>query len=321
MDIHKLRVFCAVVETASFSLAGARLRLSQPVVSAHVKDLESAAGLPLLDRSKRPIRPTDAGKRLYEAALGAVGGMNEVERVLAEITSGEQGQVNLSATGIFGGVIIPPLVLNFRRMYPWIPVHVRRADSAQVLEQVAAGDSHIGLLLMQPPKSFAARTAGPVELVVVQKADGDSAEPESPVRAIQTKGLVAPSKGNRVLVFAEKLLHRYGVSSLPPVLYEVGSWEAAKRTVLQGTGVTILPRQWVAHELETRQLEELKFGREPLQIPAYVIHKRHRPLPRPVRSFRKFLIEELARIAPGYKRPKAAERAATPPHRPLGFSS
>lgn len=310
MDIHKLRVFCAVVETGSFSLAGAKMRLSQPVVSAHVKDLENAAGLELINRSKRPINPTEAGKRLYDAALQVVGGMNEVERVLAEITKGEQGEVIVSATGIIGSVILPPLVLSFRDIYPWIPIHVRRADSQHVLEHIATDFSHIGLLLMEPPKSFSVQTAGPVELVMVQKpGSGKTPARGSVARVIEKKGLVGPSKNNRVMLFAEKLLQRYGVASLP-VRYEVGGWEAAKRTVLQGTGVTILPRQWVSQELERRQLEELKFGKEPLQIPIYVVHKRNRPLPRTVRRFRKFLLEGLVRIAPGQNSAKPKAKAA-----------
>lgn len=294
IDIHKLRVFCAVVDARSFSRAANNLRLSQPVVSSHIRHLEAAAGLHLLDRSKRPVTPTDEGKLLYDSAKKLLGGMEEIETIIADINNGKRGEVTVSTSGIIASGILPPLVLRFRETHPWVKIHVRMAKSPQVLDHISTGFSHFGLLLMKPPKPLSFRTAGAIELVALHAPDKvKSRRPTSPLEIIAEKGFAVPSSKNRFLTIAVKVFQKYGVTA-PPVRYEVGSWEAAKRTVLQGTGVTILPRQWVSQELAQRQLEELNFGSDIFQIPVYVVHKHNRPFPPPVKQFQRFLTAALS---------------------------
>ena len=69
MNLWQLHIFCEVVEQKSFSKAGKSIRLSQPTVSSHIKDLEDHFGCRLIDRLTKEAVPTRAGKLLYEYAL------------------------------------------------------------------------------------------------------------------------------------------------------------------------------------------------------------------------------------------------------------
>ncbi|WP_205856825.1 helix-turn-helix domain-containing protein, partial [Phytoactinopolyspora endophytica] len=60
-DPVHLRTFLAVAETLSFTGAGARLGISQPTVSQHVRRLEDSAGRQLLSRDTRTVTLTDNG--------------------------------------------------------------------------------------------------------------------------------------------------------------------------------------------------------------------------------------------------------------------
>jgi DNA-binding transcriptional LysR family regulator len=296
VDVHKLQVFCSVVDTGSFSLAASKLRLSQPVVSTHVRNLESSAGLSLIDRSRRPVRATEPGKLLYDAAKRLLGGVEEVELTIAEISKAKQQEVTVSATGLIGSVILPPLVLRFRERFPHIPVHVRRGKSDEVLDHVSTGLSQLGLLLINPAKPFSVKRIGSIDLVAVRAPDKQRPPTQrSFAEVVEALGVVAPSKHNGVMSIAGRLLQRYGVARLP-IRYEVGSWEAAKRTVLQGTGVTILPRQWVAQEVATQQLVELIGGRG-LRTDVFIVRDRDRPSLPPESRFLEFLIAEFSRPA------------------------
>ncbi|MGH7425620.1 MAG: LysR family transcriptional regulator, partial [Candidatus Methylomirabilales bacterium] len=68
MDLNKLRIFHAVAEAGSFSAAGRLLYLSQPSVSAHIKDLEREVGVALFERLRRGARLTTAGDALASYA-------------------------------------------------------------------------------------------------------------------------------------------------------------------------------------------------------------------------------------------------------------
>src|SRR5215813_13043290 len=65
-QLRHVRSFVAVAEELHFGRAAARLGLAQPAVSRHVRALEAAVGAPLLERTSRSTKLTDAGR----AALG-----------------------------------------------------------------------------------------------------------------------------------------------------------------------------------------------------------------------------------------------------------
>ncbi|WP_345713140.1 LysR family transcriptional regulator, partial [Kineococcus glutinatus] len=61
MELRQLEYFVAVVEEASFTRAAERVHISQPGVSAQVRQLERELGQELVDRSRRGAAPTAAG--------------------------------------------------------------------------------------------------------------------------------------------------------------------------------------------------------------------------------------------------------------------
>jgi DNA-binding transcriptional LysR family regulator len=298
MDIHKLRVFCAVVETGSFSRAAMKVRLKQPVVSAHVRTLEHSVGLPLIDRTKRPVMPTNAGRLIYESANKIFEGINDFELVVSDLKKKQRGEAYVSTTSMLGNVILPEIVLRFRSAYPDINIHVNVGNPEKVFSQVLTGVSHFGVLISEKPSQlFSAVSGGPIELVVVHKVDSISklGKP-SLCELFKERGIVAPHRNIQFLRVLEKLLKRYGIKDLP-VRYEVGSWEAAKRTVMQGIGVTILPRQWVVRELETHQLDEFRIGSNSLAAPVYIVRRAKGSVTAPVKRFQNFLITALSNLS------------------------
>ena len=75
MEIRQLEYFVAVAEEANFTRAAQRIHVAQPAVSAQIQRLEREIGLPLLDRTRRTVRLTAAGRAMLphaRAALAAV---------------------------------------------------------------------------------------------------------------------------------------------------------------------------------------------------------------------------------------------------------
>ena len=62
MEIRQLKYFAAVADTLNFSRAAETLFISQSALSKQIADLERELGMVLLQRDKRSVRLTPAGK-------------------------------------------------------------------------------------------------------------------------------------------------------------------------------------------------------------------------------------------------------------------
>ncbi|EOW5855327.1 LysR family transcriptional regulator, partial [Escherichia coli O8,155:H11] len=82
-DLKLLRYFLAVAEELHFGRAAARLNMSQPPLSIHIKELENQLGTQLFIRHSRSVVLTHAGKILME----------ESRRLLVNAKEGANKQV------------------------------------------------------------------------------------------------------------------------------------------------------------------------------------------------------------------------------------
>jgi DNA-binding transcriptional LysR family regulator len=75
MELRHLRTFLIVAETQNISEAARRLRVTQPALGRHIRDLEHTIGTPLFVREPGRFRLTPAGRTLRDrgpAALAAI---------------------------------------------------------------------------------------------------------------------------------------------------------------------------------------------------------------------------------------------------------
>lgn len=82
MDVKDLRYFVAVYEAEGFSRASRELGTVQSNVSARIRNLEGALGVPLFERRYRRVAPTAGADKLYRHAKKVINSLNEAERAL-----------------------------------------------------------------------------------------------------------------------------------------------------------------------------------------------------------------------------------------------
>jgi DNA-binding transcriptional LysR family regulator len=80
--LMQLRVFDAVVRHGGYTRAAAELHLAQPTVSVQIKKLTETVGAPLLEITRRQIRPTAAGCVLHDACRDIFARLSALEDVL-----------------------------------------------------------------------------------------------------------------------------------------------------------------------------------------------------------------------------------------------
>ena len=82
MNLFQLRAFDAVAREGSFTRAAARLFISQPAVTGHIKALEEHYQIPLLRRTARRVELTEEGARLAAITRAIFGLVDEAQALL-----------------------------------------------------------------------------------------------------------------------------------------------------------------------------------------------------------------------------------------------
>jgi DNA-binding transcriptional LysR family regulator len=92
MNLHQLRVFCAVAESQSFSVASAKLHLTQPAITLQIKNLEEYYQLKFFQRAGKKVFLSAEGKVLFEIANQMLDLDRYAEQVVADLKGLSQGQ-------------------------------------------------------------------------------------------------------------------------------------------------------------------------------------------------------------------------------------
>ena len=146
LELNLVEIFCCVVDEGSFSGAGKKLRLSQPTISGHVRNLENFVGTPLLDRLPRRLVLTHAGKLLYRRGQSILREKQSAIRELGQLLNYEQGETVLSGSSIPSEYLLPRIVASFREKFPNVKVEILISDSRGSVADVLSGKAELGFV-------------------------------------------------------------------------------------------------------------------------------------------------------------------------------
>jgi DNA-binding transcriptional LysR family regulator len=128
-ELQDLNAFAAVAKARGFRGAAAVSGMSASALSTAVRRLEDRLGLRLLHRTTRSVAPTEAGQRLLERLVPALG---EVESALESVDGyrdATRGTLRLNVPHAIARLILPDLLARFMASHPGIAVEVTADDS------------------------------------------------------------------------------------------------------------------------------------------------------------------------------------------------
>lgn len=281
-ELRAMAVFASVVRCGSFAAAARQLRLTRAVVSHHVRALESRLGVPLAQRSTRSFSLTPAGEafrvhceRLVDEAVDGIRGM---ELLRAE----PRGEVRLTCSHHFGTQRVLPALIEFRRRYPAVRLHVTMSDSTvDLVQQGVELAVRAGPL---PNSELHARKL--VEVATMLCAAPAYLRrhrmPTSIEELEQHRWVIYPPNQRSVSVVSEGTRHDI------PVRGDIVTDSAASRLafVLAGEGIARLPSYDAGAPLASGQLVRVLPNVETASLSIFLVHsKRIGPSTRLLRDF------------------------------------
>lgn len=135
----KRDIIYAVYQERSFSKAAQKLFISQPSLSVMIKKIEDDIGMPLFDRSCKPIRMTEAGME-YIRATEAI---RHTERAFINYIDASNGQISgtltLGANQLFSSLVLPSYISRFIARYPNVSLNLVDNNSTNLNNMISAG--------------------------------------------------------------------------------------------------------------------------------------------------------------------------------------
>ncbi|REE94528.1 DNA-binding transcriptional LysR family regulator [Paenibacillus taihuensis] len=147
MNLYGLIVFHHVATTGSVTRAAELLRISQPAVTAHVRNMAAELGMTLLAPKGRGILLTEAGERLAAHAARLFSLEQDITRDLAAFRDGSVGKLRIAATSLPANFLLLEQIAAFKQAFPSVAVTLdtRNAnDAAEALYQYKADIAVIG---------------------------------------------------------------------------------------------------------------------------------------------------------------------------------
>ena len=119
----------------SFTAAAQRLGVSKAAMSQRITELEQAAGVPLVQRTTRSLRLTEAGQQLVDATAGAFETINTAFAGIRDLAATPRGRLRLTAPVALARQQIVPLLPAFLRAHPQVRIELDLSDRLVPLAQ------------------------------------------------------------------------------------------------------------------------------------------------------------------------------------------
>lgn len=150
IEIRHLKTLIALRETGSLVEAAERVFLTQSALSHQLKELEGRMECELFVRKSRPLRFTEAGKRLLQLADDVIAKVSEAERDVKKLVHGEAGRLYMAIECHSCFNWLMPTVEIYRNQWPAIELDFSGGFTFEPLPALAQGE--IDLVITSDPQ-------------------------------------------------------------------------------------------------------------------------------------------------------------------------
>ena len=258
-DLTSFDLLLSVAKLGSIGRAAAAHQLSQPAVSARLRQLEHQVGARLLERDARGARLTTLGELVAGWAQPAVDRAADLEEGIAALRRDRHTHLRVAASLTVAEYLLPAWLIALRSVDPDTMTALSSGNSAEVAAQILAGEAEIGFIEgPKVPAGVQAREVARDELAVVVAPSHRWARR----RRVRAAELVRtpmvsrePASGTRQ-AWEQAVREQLDTDMAAPIL-EVSSTTAIKAAVMGGIGPAVLSVRAVTAELAAGTLVRL----------------------------------------------------------------
>lgn len=145
LTLKQLRAFVAVYKLRRLTTAAAQLYVTQSAVSALIRQMEEELGVRLFDRTTRSLQPTPAAHDAIEIAQRVLRDLDSLSAGLGDLSALRRGRVTVACTPTLAEILLPPVIREFRQLYPDIQVNVDDCAPDQFIARLMGDHADFGV--------------------------------------------------------------------------------------------------------------------------------------------------------------------------------
>lgn len=148
MKLHQLRALDAVARLGGIRAAARELGLTQPALTKALKELETEAGLQLLDRGSSGARLTRAGRALLPRARAVLHEIDCAGIEMRQMAGAAGAEIAFAISPVLGEQAMPVALEAFRRRHTGVGVRIVEAYPESTLAAVAEGSLDFAFMVL-----------------------------------------------------------------------------------------------------------------------------------------------------------------------------
>ena len=238
---QQLRYLVAIADAGSFGAAADEEFVSQPALSAQIKELERKLGVTLFERSVRGAMLTTHGTEVVERARMVLREMNDLVETTRHDGNYLHGRIGLGVIPTLAPYVLPEVVRTFTDEHPDSKLHIRELQTGQLLESLRHGGIDFGLLALPiGSEEFATASIGIDKFVLALPKSHPLAKGRTPVKLdiLRNEHVILLEEGHCLRDQVTDICHL--VFSEPSEI-QATSMATLTQMVAAGLGVTLLP--------------------------------------------------------------------------------
>lgn len=252
--LQQMRYLVSVADTLHFRRAAEAVNVTQPTLSAQLKEMELRLGAQLVERSRSRVMLTPVGREIVDRARRVLRDVQEI-RDLARISQRPLGDtIKLGVVQSLGPYLLPVIVPDLHESHPDLRFYVREALADTLLDQLESGA--LDLLFFPLPLDRGDLVTEPVfheplRVVVSQEhplAQKDTINPAD----LCGETLLTLEPGHRLYDQVRHLSEMYQAELSHD--FEGTSLDTLRQMVAMGMGITLLPALYIRSEVARERL-------------------------------------------------------------------
>lgn len=246
--LRQMEYLVAVADTGTFGAAAKRTFVSQPSLSAQVKDMEQHIGVSLLERGRHGALLTPVGKEMVARARIVLRQVEEMKVLGREAEGTLAGRIKLGVLPTVGPYLLPHATRTLHKTYPDLRLFVREERTLDLQDHLVSGQFDI---IISTPEDHPDTASLPIikeNIYICIAPDDPLADKRGPIHLSELKGreFLTLGYGHKFATVVKNLATEAGATTSGE--YEGTSLDALRQMASMGNGIAVLPSLYAISE-------------------------------------------------------------------------